>query len=134
MVGFKPIFSLSSFTFTKKLFSPSLSAIRVVSSVCLRLLIFLLAIFIPAFVSSSPAFPMMYSAYKLNKQGDNTQTIHVLLFLFETSLLFHVEFYLLLPDLHTDFLRGRSSVWYSYLFQNFPQIIVIHSQRLWHSQ
>ena len=31
------------------------------------------AILIPAFVSSSPAFLMMYSAYKLNKQGDNIQ-------------------------------------------------------------
>ena len=31
-----------------------------------------------------------------------------LLFLFGTSLLFHVQFYLLLPDLHTDFSRGRS--------------------------
>ena len=37
------------------------------------LLIFLLAILIPACVSSSPAFLMMYSAYKLNKQGDNIQ-------------------------------------------------------------
>ena len=25
-------------------------------------------------------------------------------------------------------------VWYSHLFQNFPQFAVIHSQRLWHSQ
>ena len=46
-------------------------AIRVVSSVYLRLLIFLPAILIPACASSSPAFLMMYSAYKLNKQGDN---------------------------------------------------------------
>ena len=38
-------------------------------------------------------------------------TIHsldVLLFLFGTSLLFHVQFYLLLPDLHIGFSRGRS--------------------------
>ena len=34
----------------------------------LRLLIFLPAILIPACVSSSPAFLMMYSAYKLNKK------------------------------------------------------------------
>ena len=34
---------------------------------------FLLAILIPACASSSPAFLMMYSAYKLNKQGDNVQ-------------------------------------------------------------
>ena len=70
----KPAFSLSSFTFIKKLFSSSsLSAIRVVSSAYLRLLIFLLAILIPACASSSPAFHMMYSTYKLNKQYDNIQ-------------------------------------------------------------
>ena len=34
---------------------------------------FLLAILISAWASSSPVFLMMYSAYKLNKQGDNTQ-------------------------------------------------------------
>ena len=50
-----------------------LSAIRVVSSAYLRLLIFLPAILIPACASSSLAFCMMYSAYKLNKQGDNIQ-------------------------------------------------------------
>ena len=49
------------------------SAIRVVSSAYLRFLIFLPAILIPACASSSPAFLMMYSAYKLNKQGDNIQ-------------------------------------------------------------
>ena len=49
------------------------SAIRVVSSAYLRLLIFLPAILIPACVSSSPVFLMTYSAYKLNKQGDNRQ-------------------------------------------------------------
>ena len=74
MLNFKPTFSLSSYTFIKRLFSSSsLSTIRVVSSAYLRLLIFLLAILIPACVSSSPAFLMMYSAYKLNKHGDNIQ-------------------------------------------------------------
>ena len=43
--------------------SSSLSAIRVVSSAYLRLLIFLPAILTPACASSSPAFLMMYSAY-----------------------------------------------------------------------
>ena len=51
----------------------ALSAIRVVSSAYLRLLIFLPAILMPACVSPSPAFLMMYSAEKLNKQGDNIQ-------------------------------------------------------------
>ena len=72
MLSFKPTFSVSSFTFIKRLFS-SLSAIRMVSSAYLRLLIFLPAILIPACVSSSQTFLMMYSAYKLNKQGDNIQ-------------------------------------------------------------
>ena len=49
------------------------SAIRVVLSAYLRLLMFLPAVLIPACVSSSPAFLVMYSAYKLNKQGDNIQ-------------------------------------------------------------
>ena len=72
MLSFKPAFSLSSFTFIKRLFSSSsLSVIRVVSFAYLRLLTFPLALVIPAFKSSSPAFHMMYSAYKLNKPGDN---------------------------------------------------------------
>ena len=62
MLSFKPTFSLSSFTFKRLFSSYSLSAIRVVSSAYLRLLIFLPAIFIPACASSSPAFLMMYSA------------------------------------------------------------------------
>ena len=53
---FKPAFSLSSFTLVKRLFISSLlSAIRVVSSAYLRLLVFLPAILIPACASSSAA-------------------------------------------------------------------------------
>ena len=64
----------SPFTFINRLFSSSsLSAIRVVSSAYLRLLIFLLAILIPACASSNPAFHIMYPVYKLNKQGGNIQ-------------------------------------------------------------
>ena len=74
MLSFKPAFSLSSFTFIKKPFSSSsLSALRVVLSACLRLLIFLLAILIPAYALFSLEFHMIYSAYKLNKQHDNIQ-------------------------------------------------------------
>ena len=63
-----------AFTFIKRLLSSSLlSAIRVVSSACLRLLIFLPEILSPACASSSPEFLMMYSADKLNNQGDNIQ-------------------------------------------------------------
>ena len=142
MLSFKPAFSLSSLTFIKRLFSrSSLSAIRVVSSAYLSLLIslwvgfpcssagkestcnagdlglipglgrspgegkscplqysglensmdyvdhgvaksrtrlsnfhfFLPTTLIPSCASSSPAFRIMCSAYKLNKQGDNIQ-------------------------------------------------------------
>ena len=49
MLSFKPTFSLSSFTFIKRLFSSSsLSAIRAVSSAYLRLLIFFPAILLLA--------------------------------------------------------------------------------------
>ena len=65
MLSFKPAFSLSSFTFIKRLFSSSsLSVIRVVLSAYPRLLIFLI---LPC-NSSCPVFHKMYAAYKLNKQ------------------------------------------------------------------
>ena len=74
MLSFKPAFSFSSFTLIKRFFSSfSFYAIRVVSSAYLKLLIFLLTVLIPACNSSSPAFCMMSSAYKLNKQSDNKQ-------------------------------------------------------------
>ena len=73
---FKPLFSFSSFTFIQRLFSFSISAIRMVSSEYMWLLIFLLPILIPACASSSPAFHLMYSACKLNKQSDNIQLWH----------------------------------------------------------
>ena len=74
MLSFKPAFSLSSFTVINRFFSSSsLSAMQVVSSAYLRLLIFLPAILIPACASSSLVFHMIYSTYKLNKQGGNIQ-------------------------------------------------------------
>ena len=69
--SFKPAFALSAFTLIKRFFrSPSLSAFRLVSSTYLRLLKFLLPILIPAYNSSSLAFLMMCSTYRLKKQGD----------------------------------------------------------------
>ena len=107
MLSFKPTFSLSSFTFNNRLFSSSLlSAIRVVSSVYLRLLIFLPEILILACASSSPAFHTMYSAYKLNKQGDNIQPWHAPFLIWNQSV---VSFSILtvVSWLHTDFSGGR---------------------------
>ena len=63
LLSFKATFSLSSFTFIRRLFSSFLlSAIRVVSSAYLKLLIFFPEISVPACASSSLPFHMMYSA------------------------------------------------------------------------
>ena len=59
--------SLSSRDFNSSL----RSSLWAMSSAYLRLFIFLLEILIPACASSSLAFHMMYSAFKVNKQGDN---------------------------------------------------------------
>ena len=68
--SFKPALSLSSFALIKRLFSSSLlSAIRVVSSTYLKLLMFHPCTLIPACNSSSLTFLMMCSGYRLNKQG-----------------------------------------------------------------
>ena len=74
LLSFKS-FSLSSFTLIKRLFS-SFSLFGVVSPIYLKLLIFLLAVLIPAYDSSSTIVHMVHSAYKLNKQDDNIQPCH----------------------------------------------------------
>ena len=51
-------------------------------------------------------------------------SLDVLLFLFGTSVLFHVQFQLLLPDLHTDFSRGRSG---GLVFPSLSEFIVMHT-------
>ena len=72
MLNFKSAFSLSSFTFIKRLFSSSsLSAMRVASSAYLRLFLFLPAVLIPSYALSSLAFHVMSSALKLSKKGNN---------------------------------------------------------------
>ena len=86
MLSLSQIFH-SSFTFIMRLFSSSiLSAIRVVSSAYLRLLIFLPEILIPVWTSSSLAFCMMYSVQKLNQQGDNIQPWHTPFLIWNQSL------------------------------------------------
>ena len=53
-------------------------------------------------------------------------SLDVLLFLFGTSLLFHVQFCYFLTCIQVSQEAGQM-VWYAYLFQNFPQFIVIHT-------
>ena len=73
-VEFQASFSFSSSTLIKSLFSSSsLSSIRVILSACLSLLLFPSAILIFTCDSSSLAFHIMSSAYKLNMQDGNVQ-------------------------------------------------------------
>ena len=128
MLSFKAACSRSSFTFIKRLFSSSsFSAIRVVSSAHLRLLIFPLAILILACASSSPAFHMMYSANKLNKHGDNIQPWRTPFPMWNQSV---VPCLVLTCCFLTSIQISQEVdmvVWYSHLFKNFPQFVVIHT-------
>ena len=53
-------------------------------------------------------------------------SLDVLLFLFGTSLLFHVQFCCFLTCIQIS-QEADQVVWYSHLFQNFPQFLVIHT-------
>ena len=121
MLSFKPAFSLSFFTFVKRLFSSSLlSAIRVVSSAYLGLLIFLPATLIPACASSSLQFHMTYSAYKLNKQGGDIQTRRTPFPILNQSVVgFNCCFLTCIQMAQ----KAGKVAWYSHLLKNFPQFI-----------
>ena len=127
MLNFKPTFSLSSVTFIKRLFSSLLPAISVVSSAYLRLLIFLPVILIPACASPSPAFLMMYSACKLNRQGDNIQPWRTPFPIWNQSVVPCPVLTVASWPVY-DFSKGKSGgLGYSHLFKNFPWFVVIHT-------
>ena len=135
-VELKPTFSLSSFTFIKRLFSSSsLFVTKVVSSAYLKLLIFLSAVLIPACASSGPAFLMMYSAYKLNKQGDNIQPLCIPFPIWNQSVVPCPVLRLLLPPPAYRFLK-RQLRWSGIpiSFRIFQVLLWSTGQRLWHSQ
>ena len=54
-------------------------------------------------------------------------SLDILLFLFGTSLLFNVQFYYCFLTYIQVSQGAGQVVWYSYLFQDFPQFIVIHT-------
>ena len=132
MLGFKPTFSFSSFTFIKRLLSSSsLSAIKVVSSAYLRL--FLPEILILACASSSPVFLMMYSAYKLNKQGDNIQPWCTPFLIWNQSVSY---LFLTVASWPAYRFLKRQVRWSGIpISLRFSRVCCDpHSQRLWHSQ
>ena len=125
-LSFKPYFSLFSFTFIKRLFRySSLSAIRVVTSLYLRLLVFLLAILIPACDSSSLTFHMMCSAKKLNKQDDRIQAWCNPFPIWKQSIISCLILTFFLTSIQVSQEAGKV-IWYFHLFKNFPQFAVIH--------
>ena len=134
MLSFKPTLSLSSFTFIKRLFSSSLSAIKVLSSTYLRLLILPLAILIPACASSSPAFLVMYCAYKLNRKDDNIQPWCIPFPIWNQSV---VPCPVLTVASWPAYRFLKRQVRWSGIpisFRIFTVYCDPHSQRLWHSQ
>jgi len=125
MLSFKPAFSPSSFTFINWLFSSSLlSAIRVVLSAYLRLLIILPAILIPDCASYSLAFCMMYSVYKLTKQGDSIQSWCTPFPIWKQSV---VPYPVLTVASWPAYRFLRRQVRWSGKFKNFPQFSMTHT-------
>ena len=125
MLNFRPAFSLLSFTFNKRLFtSYLLSSLRVGLSAYLRLLIFLPAILIPACL----AIGMIYSTYKLNKEGDNIQPWCTPVPIWNQSVVpcpvLTVASWLICTQISQ---KTGQVVWYSHLLKNFPQFVVIHT-------
>ena len=90
-----------------------------------EVLIFLLEILIPTCASSSPAFRIMYSAYKLNKQGDNIQPLYSFSYL-EPVCSMSSSNCCFLICLQASQEAGQV-VWYCHLLKNFQQFIVIHT-------
>ena len=131
MLSFKPAFLLSSFLFIKNLFSSSsFSAITVLSSAYLSLLIFLPAILIPASASSSPAFRMIYSAYKLINRL-TVYSLEVLLPQFVTTSCSISDSNCCFLICIQVFQETGKVVWYSHLFKEFSTVCCDpHSQRL----
>ena len=131
MLSFKPAFSLSSFTFIKRIFCSSLlSAIRVVSSAYLRLLIFLLQYWFQL---------VLYPA-----QRSSWRTLHIRKAGWQYTALTYPFSYLelvccslsssnFLPDLHTGFSRGRSGGLVFPSLEEFSSLLW-STQRIKHSQ
>ena len=83
-----------------------------------------LAILIPTYDSSNLAFYMMYSAFKLNKKGDNTQPWHSFPNLEPVHCSMSTSNCCFLTWTQ-DFQQAGKMIWYSHLSKNFPQFVVI---------
>ena len=104
-LSFKPALSFSSFSLIKRLLLLAFFHKCDVIFIC-EVIVISPSNLNFSFVSSSPAFHMMYCEYKLNKQGDNIQPWHTPFPIWNQSVVpcpvLTVAF-----DLHTDFSGGR---------------------------
>ena len=66
---------------------------------------------------------MMYSAYKLNKQGDNIQPSFPIIEPVHCSMSGSNCCFLTCIQISQ---KAGKVVWYSHLFKNFPQLVVIY--------
>ena len=85
-------------------------------------------ILIPACASSSPAFRMMYSAYKLKKQGNDIQPWCTPVLIWNQSVVLRPV--LTVASWPADRYLNRQARWSGILIS----LLWSHSQRLWHSQ
>ena len=100
-----------------------------------RLLIFLPAILIPACASSSPAFLMMYSAYKLNKQGEQyTALTYSFSYLEPVCCSMSSSNCWFLTCIQVSQEAGSGDLVCPSLSEFSTVYCDPHSQRLWHSQ
>ena len=109
------------FLLIKRLFSSSsFSALRVVSSGYLRLLIFLFAVLIPACVSSCPVFLMMYSVYNYTALTYSFSCLEPVCGSMSSSNCCFLTCIQISQE-------AGPVIWNSHFFQNFPQFVVIHT-------
>ena len=87
---------------------------------------FLLAILIPACNSSNPAFLMMCSVYRLNKQGDSRQPCHTPFSVLNQSVVPYRVLTCFLTHIQVSQETGKMD-WYSHLFKSFPQFVMIQA-------
>ena len=103
------------------------------SSAYLRLLIISPWNLDPACHSSSPAFHTMYFACKLNKQGDKIRPWCTHFPLWNQSCSISSSDCCFLTCVQISQKVGKV-VWYSHLFKNFPQFVVILTVKCFSSQ
>ena len=126
MLSFNPDFLLSFFIFINRLFSSSLSAIRVIVFAYLSLLLFLPAILIPAHFFQ-PGIPRDVFCIKVKEVGWHYSALMYSSPNFESA---HCSisscncYFLTSVQLSQE---ASKVVWCSHLFKNFPQFVVIHT-------